>query len=111
MSTLASSKLILVLAAVSCAISAFVLNFTRGYPEENDESSSDDLPGIAVGIYFLALGFWVVLWGYSILQLYGFIGSLGPNVLFFGSLAWAAMLITHVALDRIEAYENAMYDF
>lgn len=111
LSTLASSEVVLVLAAVSCAVSAFVLNFTRGYPEEDDESSSDDLPSIANGLYILSLGIWVVLWGYSIFRLCGFIGDLGPNVLFFGSIAWAAMLTTHILLDRIEEYENPMYDF
>lgn len=110
-STLNLSGFVLVLAAVSCAVSAFILNFTRGYPEEDDESSSDDFPTIANRLYILSLGIWVVLWGYSIFRLYAFIGGLGPNVLFFGSLAWAALLITHILLDRIEEYDNKMYDF
>lgn len=111
LSTLESSEDILILSAVSCVICAFVLNFTRGYPEENDESSSDDLPTVVSWIYILSLGVWAVLWGYSVFQLYEFKGTLGPNVLFFGSLAWAAMLLTHIVLDRMNAYENPMYDF
>lgn len=111
LSTLGSSEEVLILAAGSCVVSAFVLNFTRGYPEEDDEPSSDDLPKVASKIYLLSLGIWVVLWGYSIFLLYKFIGSLGPNVLFFSSLAWAALLLTHIALDRMDAYENHMYDF
>lgn len=111
LSTLESSEEILILAAGSCLVSAFVLNFTRGYPEEDDEAGSDDLPTVVSGFYILSLAIWVVLWGYSIFQLYESIGNRGPNVLFFGSLAWAAMLLTHMALDRMEAYENPMYDF
>jgi len=111
LSTLESSKGILILAAVSCVVSAFVLNFTRGHPEEDDESSSEDLPTIVNRAYILSLGAWLILWGYSVIRFYEFIGSLAPNVLFFGSIAWAAMLLTHIALDRMDAYENPMYDF
>lgn len=110
LSTLESSEEILILAAGSCVVSAFVFNFTGGYPEEYDESSSDDLPTVVIWIYILSLVVWMLLWGYSIFQLYEFIGNLGPNVLFFGSLAWAALLLTHIMLDRMDAYENPIYD-
>lgn len=111
LSSLKPSKKIFVLAGMSCVISAFVLNFTRGYPDEGDEPSSDSLPTIANVIYILSLGVWMILWIYSVLRLHGSLGNFGPNVLFFGSLAWGAMLSIHIGLDRMDAYDNPMYDF
>lgn len=110
-STLQSSQLILVLSTVSCVISGFVLNFTIGYPEPNNGSNSSGVPQIANVIYVLSLAVWVVLWGYSVFLMYDFIGKIIPSVLFFASIAWSTMLLTHILLDIIEEYDNDMYGF
>lgn len=113
--SLVDSLLILSLAILACLICAFFLNFTRGHPEIDDEDSdSEEVSNYATGAFILSLVSWAILWGYSVYRIFEYIGSsdMSANVLFFGSIAWAAMLVTHFGLDYwLNDYTNEMYEF
>lgn len=108
--SIAPTGQLLLVTIFSCLISAFFFNFTKGYPEESSESAVPDLAGYA---YIVSVISWTLLWGYSLFLLFGYIGDsdLLSNVLFIGSVAWAAMLITHYLLSYwIDGYDNDIYD-
>ena len=108
--SIAPTRQLLLVTIFSCLISAFFFNFTKGYPEESGESAIPDVAGYA---YILSVIFWALLWAYSLFLLFGYVGfsDLLSNVLFIGSVAWAAMLITHYLLSYwVDSYDNDIYD-